>query len=112
MSFGEDEALFIKLARRGSVINLNQFLIQRRIHRKSACTLFQRRQWVLCPAIFKLETLAEAAYWARLGKAALRARNSELAKFYFLRSIKTCPLKLNAWWGELKACILCKSYSC
>lgn len=104
-SFGEDEDLFVRLASRGSVRNLAQVLIQRRIHRYSVCTRFQNSQWVLAEKFFSKEQLEEAAYWARLGKAALRGQNSKLAKSYFGKSLKWCPLKINAWWGRLQACV-------
>ncbi len=102
-SFGEDEDLFVRLASCGSVSNLAQVLIQRRIHRNSVCTTFQKKEWVLGESFFSKKQLEEAAYWARLGKAALRGKNSKLAKSCFKKSLKWCPLKINAWWGGIQA---------
>lgn len=105
-NFGEDEDLFARLVFRGSVRNLDHFLIRRRIHRSSVCTSFQKKQWVLGQFLFSPKNLEESAYWARLGKAALRGGNSERARSFFIQSLKSCPLKINAWWGGIQA-LLC-----
>jgi len=107
-SLGEDEDLFIRMAQRGIFCNLDDFLIQRRIHRKSVCTDYQIQQWLLCKKIFPVQSLELSAYWSRLGKSALRGDNPKMALNYFYRSLQSCPLKLNSWWGGLRALMLAK----
>lgn len=102
---GEDEDLFIRLASKGQIANLDVALIQRRIHRQSVCTNFQKTHWVLPISLFTDSQLIDSAYFARLGKAALRGgRPKDAAKFYW-ESLAACPLKMNAWFGFLKSLV-------
>ncbi|NBX77623.1 MAG: NAD-dependent epimerase/dehydratase family protein [Proteobacteria bacterium] len=102
---GEDEDLFVRLATQGNFVNLSDFLIRRRIHRKSVCTYHQIKQWVFGGRMFSVESLEQSSYWSRLGKAALRGDDPEMAQTYFYRSLRSCPLKVNSWWGWLAASI-------
>ncbi|NDD04172.1 MAG: NAD-dependent epimerase/dehydratase family protein, partial [Proteobacteria bacterium] len=102
---GEDEDLFVRLAQRGTFCNLDDFLIQRRIHRKSVCTDDQIKRALLWKKMFSAQSLELSTYWSRLGKSALRGDNPRMALSYFYRSLQSCPLKLNSWWGGLTAII-------
>lgn len=102
-TLGEDEDLFVRLAQRGIFCNLDDFLIQRRIHRKSVCTDYQIQRALLWKRMFSVQSLELSAYWSRLGKSALRGDNPQMALAYFYRSLQFCPFKLNSWWGGLRA---------
>jgi|LakMenEpi03Aug12_release.lakeMendotaPanAssembly.Ray.scaffolds.fasta_scaffold129894_2 UDP-glucuronate 4-epimerase len=104
-TLGEDEDLFIRLAQRGNFCNLGHFLIRRRIHHKSICTTYQSKQWVLWDKIFSVQSLEQSSYWSRLGRAALRGDNPRKAKEFYYLSFMACPLKINSWWGGLRALI-------
>jgi len=99
---GEDEDLFIRLAAIGPIGNLKKTLIKRRIHRGSVCTEFQKKQWVPLSFLFRQSKLREAAYFARLGKAALKGGESWKGAQFYLKSLASCPLKMNGWLGLSK----------
>lgn len=96
--FGEDEDLFIRLAAKGKIKNLDQILIKRRIHRNSFCTINKAK---LVGGVRHLNT--ECVYWNRVGKSLYRARRYEQSLLSYWRSIKSNKANPEAIWGFVKS---------
>lgn len=98
---GEDEFLFQRLGSQGKIINVEDILIQRRIHRDSICTQAFRTNWVLMNSRFSSQDLQESSYWARVGKSAMRGKNTQIAFTAYKKSLSCCPLKIDSLAGAL-----------
>ena len=96
---GEDEDLFIRMSKKGRVVNSEKIVLQRRIRRGSVCNHFQSRVVSIFPP--GQEAALDSIYWARVAKSYFRGKQYRLAENAFQKSLEAHWGNPGAYWGLL-----------